>query len=201
MSIFDFHKHDLSLPVNGPQYLRSNLTIPGEEFSGLLKEHEGKGHWFGQLTSSGGGKKFELQYDGWLDEGNTSISPATDDVLKLVAIPADTKDEILVFDKALYGWSGFIENSYPQARLIHERAIHPYPSSNAPGLFSVLLVVSYSEHSIGKLKGESVGGKVRLGDGSVVSLQDAFDNGFDHFAVYAIDKNRQAVEVISQKLV
>lgn len=200
MSIFDFHKHNLSLPLNGPQYLRSNLTTPGDEFSEILTEHEGRGHWFGQLTSSGGERKFELHYDGWLDEGNTTIAPATDDVLKLVAIPANTSDEILVFDKALYGWGGFIANVYQQARLIQERAIHPYPSSDEPGLFSVLLMITYSEHSINKLKNESVDGKVKLGDGSVVSLQDAFDNGFDHFSVYALDRNNQLIEVVSQKL-
>lgn len=200
MSIFDFHKHNLSLPVKGPEYLRNNLTRPGDEFSGILKEQEGKGHWFGQLISTDGERKFQLHYDGWLDEGNTTIAPATDDVLKLVAIPANTGEEILVFDKALYGWDGFVENAYQQARQIQGRAIHPYPSSDEPGLFSVLLVITYSEHSINKLKDESMDGKVKLGDGSVVSLQDAFDNGFDQLSVYALDRNNQLVEVVSQKL-
>lgn len=208
MSIFDRlrHRHSvhndgeaLSLPVNGPQYLRPYLTTPDKDFEAIISQYEGPGFWFGQLVMPDRTKIFELHYDGWLDEGKTRIERATDGVLKLVGIPYHDRQEILIFDRALHGWEGYVKNEFREQRFYNPRAIHPYPSSSNPGLYRVLLVIRYSEKAIKELLEAAVEGTVTLGDASVVSLQEAFDNGFDHISVYVLDENAQFTEVISQE--
>ncbi len=208
MGLFDFFKKkqdtsskipsiQISLKLQGPKFLRRNLATPDPDVANKVIIEDPNIQWFGQLISTTGNKKFQIRYFGNLMEGET-ITDTIEAVQKTIAIDIVTKEEILLFDKMLHGWDGFINNTYQDQKNINRVTDKIYKSKTNSDTFQILVLAYYNSGTREELL-DSVNamGNILLENGSNLNIQDAFDDAFDAVVIYAIDEQGNKFELIN----
>lgn len=210
MGLFDFLKSKQqpteesptpqpALMMQGPAYLRPYLKPLDADLHKLLRIQTRNHEWVGQLVSGNNNCFFSIRFFGNLLSGSLIVSKDRKPQ-KTIAVVSDTQEEILLFDKALHGWDGFICNCYES-----EKADRPadtiYTSKTGTTKFRIVLLAIYSEGTHEELPGNiDKDGNIELENGIMIPLQDAFDNAFDGLVVYAIDENGKHFELINEEL-
>ena len=189
----------LTMILQGPRYLRSYLTVPDLDIADKAKIEDPYIEWIGQLVSITQNRQFTIRYYG--DLINEEIIVADKDAgQKIVAIDIKTNEEILLFDKTLHGWDGFITGAYEEHKSLERHANKAYVSKNNTANFKILVKAYYKVGTREELQAEtSTSGKVEV-NGEMLSLQDAFDDAFDALVIYAIDENGNRFEIINEEL-
>jgi hypothetical protein len=101
----------------------------------------------------------------------------------------------------VHGWEGFITDAYEEQKSIPRLVDKIYRTKNNADTFRILFLAFYNDgtkQELLELKNSE--GQVELGDGSVLSIQDAFDDAFDAVVIYAIDDNGNRFELINEEL-
>ncbi len=209
MGVFDLFKKknnnisknpEQSLKLQGPKYLRHYLTPLTSEIADNFKTAYPDVQWIGQLISSTKNRFFQIKYYGDLINDETIID-SEKGVLKAVINDSSTGEEILLFDKMLHGWEGFICNSYVDHKNINRDASKLYQIGSLPNKFQLVFLAFYNEGTKSELQ-ESANsdGNIILENGSTINLQDAFDNAFDAVVIYAIDELGNKYELVNEEL-
>lgn len=205
MGIFDFLKKKIqpvpnvaALKIQGPEYLRKHLARKDDAVQLPLKWKDRQRTWTGQLVSAGGGTYFELYYHGKCDIDR--ILAANDGILKVVAVSLNDGEEVVVFDNTRHGWDGYIGDTYSEQEDFERKAVNKFTSSYGTLQFRIYLQVTYNHGAESELMQEAKNGHLTLMDGSMVAIQDAFDNAFDVVSIYAVDENDRIFEIVSEEL-
>jgi hypothetical protein len=202
MGLFNFFKKQVKqdrLLIQGPKYLRNNLTTPTPDLIDTIKIQPAI-EWMGQLISSTQNRFFKIRYYGDLLDNETIVSE-DDNPQRVIAIDVDTNEEILVFDKALHGWDGFIIDGYKDQKNIPRPADKLYQTKNGADRFRIIFVAVYNsgtEQELLELKASE--NQMELENGLTLNIQDAFDDAFDWVVIYAIDDNGNRFELINEEL-
>jgi len=189
-----------TLMLQGPKYLRKNLAIPTPDLIDIVKIKYPDIQWIGQLITSTQNRHFKIQYYGDLMNNETIIG-SDKGVQRLIAIDSSTDEEILLFDKTVHGWEGFITDAYEEQKSIPRLVDKIYRTKKNADTFRILFLAFYNygtKQELLELKNAE--GQVELGNGSVLNIQDAFDDAFDAVVIYAIDDNGNRFELINEEL-
>lgn len=204
MSIFDFLKGRTQpqqakslLKIQGPKYLRANLSTPDPV---LLKNLniDPKCQWIGQLTSSSG-NLFRIKYFGELMDNEIIISEE-DMAQKVVIIPKNSAEQILLFDKSIHGWEGFICGACDAELLKERNPINLYHSTTGSDLFRIVFIAYYNEGNAEELLSEMDENHCVAINGKTMMIQDAYDDSFDALIIYAFDEDNNKYELINEEL-
>lgn len=205
MGIFDFLKkktqpspYGAALKIQGPEYLRKHLVQKDNTVQLPLKWKDRQRTWTGQLVSAAGGSYFELYYHGKCD--NDRILGTNDSILRVVAVSLNDGEEIVVFDNTRHGWDGYIGDAYSEQEDFERKAVNKFTSSYGTLQFRIYMQATYNHGTESELMQEAENGHVTLMDGSMVAVQDAFDNAFDVVSIYAVDENDRIFEIVSEEL-
>jgi hypothetical protein len=210
MGIFNFSKKKQSTKqheqpassaviIQGPRYLRSYLIDPDADVTDKFKIEAPHIEWVGQLASSTQNRQFAIHYYGSLI--NKEVIVADKDIVqKVVAVDVYTNEKILLFDKTLHGWGGFITDAYEEYKSLERPANKVYVSKYDTVKFKILFVAYYNASTKEELQEEAtVSGMVEV-NGAMLPLQDAFDDAFDALVIYAIDEKGNRFEIINEEL-
>lgn len=187
------------LAIQGPCYLRSHLTVPDVEIADAFKVKDPGISWVGQLISTNQNRRFSIRYYGNLMAGETIVAEE-EIVQKVVAVDIETNEEILLFDKALHGWDGFIAGTYGDHKSLERLTNKIYVSKKGTSAFQILLVAYYNAGTKEELLEEAtVNGTIEV-NGAMLPLQDAFDDAFDALVIYVIDEIGNKFQLINEEL-
>ena len=188
------------LKLQGPKYLKEHLAIPSDEIKAQIRISNPEVQWMGQLVSAAGNREFQIKYYGDLMNEETIID--TDNgVQRVIAIDTKSNEEILLFDKMLHGWDGFITNAFEGQKNTPRIPDKLYIAKNNTDIFTIGFVAYYNNGTKQELM-ESVTseGVIQLDSGLSVDLQDAFDDGFDAVVIYAFDEKGNKFELVNEEL-
>ena len=186
--------------LQGPKYLRKHLAPPTPDIEGKVKIKLPGIQWIGQLISSTQNRHFQIKYYGDLINGETIID-TNKGVQRIVAVDAKSNEEILLFDKMLHGWDGFISNSYKDQQGVDRNPYKLYQSKKSTNNLRILFLGYYNDGTKQELmESSSSDGKVELENGVTLSLQDAFDDAFDAITIFAIDDQENKFELVNEEL-
>ncbi|MDP4265645.1 MAG: hypothetical protein Q8941_24205 [Bacteroidota bacterium] len=188
------------LKLQGPKYLRKHLTPLTSDIVDNFKIKLPGTQWIGQLISTTQNRHFQIKYYGDLMNDETIID--TDKgVQRLIAVDTDSNEEILLFDKMLHGWDGFICNTYEDQRNVFRSSTKLYKSRKNTYNFRIVLLTFYNNGTKQELLDSAAStGQVQLENGVTLDLQDAFDDAFDAIVIYAIDNNGNKFELVNEEL-
>lgn len=189
------------LKLQGPKYLREYLTPLTSEIVGHFKINYPDVQWIGQLISTAQNRHFQIKYYGDIMNDETIID--TDKgVLQIIAVDNDTNNEILLFDKMIHGWNGFVCNTYQDQKNVDRKANKLYRSKNNNYNFRIVLLAFYNKGTGQELlESATPTGEVQMENGLTLKVQDAFDDAFDAIAIYVIDDQGNKFEIINEELV
>lgn len=190
------------LTAQGPMYLRPYLTLLEEDMKSFYKIRYPNVEWIGQLVSSTGNRWFTIKYYGELLDKATIVNANLRQwPMKVVAVDDQSGEEIVLFDKAVHGFEGFIAHEYKETMPASRPVDKEYPFANAGLSFKIVFVAFYNsteEHLSEYLNDD---GLVEVPEGiGPISLADACPDAFDALGVYVIGKNGKRTEMISEEL-
>jgi hypothetical protein len=190
-----------SLKLQGPKYLRDYLTPLTSEIVGNFKIKNPNVQWIGQLISTGQNRHFQIKYYGDIMNDETIID--TDKgVQQIIAVDIDSNEEILLFDKMIHGWNGFVCNTYQDQKNVDRKANKLYMSKNNNCNFRIVLLAFYNKGTSQELiESATPTGEVQMENGLTLKVQDAFDDAFDAIAIFAIDSHGNKFEIVNEELV
>lgn len=189
-----------SLKLQGPKYLRDHLTPLATDNVSNVKIKDADVQWIGQLKSTGQNRRFQIKYYGDL-LNNETIIDNHEGVQQIVAVATDSNEEILLFDKMLHGWEGFICDRYQDQKNISRNANKLYKSKHNTYSFEIVVVAFYNSgtrHEL--LETVTSSGEIELENGLTLNIQDAFDDAFDAITIYAIDEHGNKFELTNEEL-
>jgi hypothetical protein len=188
------------LKLQGPKYLRNYLTPLTSEIVGNFKIKYPDVQWIGQLISNGQNRHFQIKYYGDI-MNNETIIDTDKGVQQILAVDIETNSEILLFDKMIHGWNGFVCNTYHDQKNIDRKANKLYRSKNNNYNFRIVLLAFYNKGTGQELiESATSTGEVQMENGLTLKVQDAFDDAFDVIAIYAIDDQGNKFEIINEEL-
>jgi len=189
-----------SLRLQGPKYLRDHLTSLTADIISSFKIKHPNVQWLGQLTSTKQNRRFQIKYYGDLLNDETIID--TDKgVQQLIAVDTDTNEEILLFDKMIHGWDGFICDTYHDQKNVYRKANKLYKSKDNTYNFRIVVLAFYNNGTKQELLESATSeGQIQLESGLTLNLQDAFDDAFDAIIIYAIDDSGNKFELVNEEL-
>lgn len=208
MGIFDFLKTKKTgnvpqvrdLIVQGPGYLRPHLVAPDSDLIDRLRLPTRKASvYVRQISTPDDRKLFTIKYHGNLHKGET-IDDTDDAVKKLIAVSPDNGSEILLFDKMIHGWEGFVCDRYADQKRI-SRNLKKFVSADGADIFRIVFIAYYNDGTKSELlENADSDGNVTLENGAIMNIQDAFDNAFDAVIIYVIDENGKVIEIVNDEL-
>jgi hypothetical protein len=206
MGIFDLFKKrsdpepEDGLKLLGPKYLRDYLTIASPDMADLVRISHPNIQWLGQLQTSSGNGDFKIKYFGDLLSGVTVIDK-NEKPFSVVAVDPMTKEEIVVFDKQLHGWDGFICNTREFDDDPGRKPDNWYKTRDGQDTFHILFLAYYNQSTRDELH-DMAGpdGKIENGREQIIPLQDAFDDAFDALVIYAIDAKGKKYDIVNEEL-
>lgn len=206
MGLFDFFKKGSEpqpvrpiLKLQGPKYLRNHLSVPAAGMGSTVKIQYPDIQWLGQLVSQLQNRFFQIRYYGKLLD-NETITDTEEGVLRVVAINPDSKEEILLFDKMLHGFDGFISNANADSASIARNADKRYHQDTSEK-FQILILAFYNEGTRQELMDQvDPNGNIETENGHTIPIQDAFDDAFDVLAIYAIDEKGRKFDLVNEEL-
>lgn len=188
------------LKLQGPKYLRKYLTPLSSDIVDSFKIKYPDVQWVGQLISSTQNRLFQIKYHGDLMNDETIID-SEKGILQVIIVDTATSEEILLFDKMLHGWDGFICNAYEDQKSINRVANKLYKSKSNSQKFRIVFLAFYNDGTKRELIESSTSdGTIELENDLILNLQDAFDNAFDAIAIYAIDEQGNKYEIVNEEL-
>lgn len=189
-----------SLKLQGPKYLREQLTPLTSDILGNFKNKYPDVQWIGQLISTGQNRRFRIKYYGDLMNDETIID-SDKGVQQIIAVDIESNEEILLFDKMIHGWNGFVCDSYQDQNSVDRKAIKLYKSKVNTYNFRILLLAFYNNGTRQELLELATSeGEIQLENGLTLKIQDAFDDAFDAIVIYAIDDKGNKFEIVKEEL-
>ena len=184
------------LHIKGPAYIRTllrpiNYRVPG------LPKFDPKIQFVGKLATEAD-QTFSLKYHGELSTSGLIID-AGNIPLKVIAVGGISGQEIVLFDKSIHGWNGFIRGIFHNQGSKNEGAFLDY-LRNSTNVFEIYLIAYYNQGTKAELLDECVDGVVVIGGGRRLDVQTAFDDGFDAIEIYAVDSQGIAYSVVAEEL-
>ena len=189
-----------SLKLQGPKYLRPFLTNLDADLAAKFPVKYPDVIWRGQLVSSSQNKLFRIKFYGDIFDDGCIVS--TEEAGQIViAVDPVSNEEILLFDLARHGWDAFHSGFNAEEQQM-ERPVNNWSrTEHGTETFRLVITAFYNEGTKETLLEEmDDNGMVELPSGSILPLQDAFDDCFDSFGVDAIDEQGHTFELISEEL-
>ncbi len=198
MKLFNFlnpSKHkDTDNGVVGPTYLEGytkNIQRPK-----WLKKNE----WRRRLVSKSGNEWFRLRYYGNI-HGDYKLIVRTDFApIKIVAVDIDSNKEILLFDGCLHGYDAIFCDNFSEEQIENRPLGNIFIDKDGYEIFQIELSAYYNGNIEEEFKDEINSTNTIEVQGKILNLETAKRDGYDYFAIHAINKNNRKTEVMSEEL-
>lgn len=180
---------------NGPSFLEGYTVAAADT------EKQEPFEWKRKLQSPSGGDKFRIKYYGQLVEDISGLLIGTDFApLLVVAVDAETSDEILLFDGCTHGYNAMFCDTYTDQQRDGRRAEKYYRDKRGNEIFEITLSAYYqmSEEEFSEMIDKD--GNVALLDGTTIKSDMAWRNCYDVFQICAISETGKIIEIVSEEL-
>lgn len=203
MGLFDFLKKQKITKrftsengVLGPTFL-DGLTEPIQNPKDLLS-HE----WRRTLRSPSGQTQFRIKFYGKLHEKYKNLIVGTDFAPSLIiAVDISSGQEILLFDGCKHGYNAMFCENFSFEQINNRPTSQNYVDTSENDTFEIILS-TYNGIDFDEEFADEVdeNGYIELVDGTKIELEKAKRNSFDTLQIWAVHKNGETIDLVSEEL-
>ena len=203
MGIFGFFKKNSKSKilntdngVLGPTFLdgfTAHIDNPND-----LHSHE----WRRRLKTKSGEAKFKIKYYGQLHENYKNLIVGTDFApSRVLAVDIESGTEILLFDGCKHGYDALFCNTYTEEQVKNRPVTEYYSDKEGNEIFEIEISTYHGIDYEDEFSDEiDENGLINLIDGSKIAFETLKRNGYDTLQIWAINKNGEKIDFVSEEL-
>lgn len=158
--------------------------------------------WRRQIKSSSGNKRFKIQYYGELHPIYKTLIVATEFApQKIVLLDVESIEEILLFDSCKYGYNALLYDLYSTRQVESRSTNQIYQDQWGNDTFELVILAYYQIDYEEEFRAEvDHQGKIELINGQKIPFGTFKRNACDGIQIWAINKDGQQFEILSEEL-
>lgn len=174
-----------------PNYIANYITNFHTTDSGIT--------WKGQLVSSAGNTKFNINYFGELDFGLILGNDFSEELI--IAVDTKTKEKIVLFDGCKHGHDNMFCDEFTEEQINDRPAENTYQDEEENSEFEIYITfyfnINYEEE---REDFENENGEIELITGELISFEHLFRSGFDAYSLEGKTSSGDVIEISQKEL-